>query len=185
MDAERIAEIRGRCEAATAGPWQHETVEYAHLVQNRTQELLESIDLEDARFTAHARQDVPDLLDALEAATNEVSRLKSGFAVVARVLAEENYGAALARLRTAEWGYCARCGASPCRCSHLEEQEEALEAATKRAEAVEDRLRSLENDYEAIQGGVECDNEVIRYLSEKRDAAEKEVKRLRDLYYLL
>lgn len=80
MDDKRIAEIRARTEAATPGPWEwmdaymmcHENPEVKVPFDDRRRQA-------DRLFAAHARQDIPDLLDALEAARAEVVRLNIAF----------------------------------------------------------------------------------------------------------
>ena len=81
---ERIAEIKRRCEWATSAPWS--------VVTDGTESSVEATGLgrfvthlnsnmhryrDDAEFIAHARQDVPDLLDALAAAQAEIAALKA------------------------------------------------------------------------------------------------------------
>ncbi len=56
MDAERIAEIRARVEAATPGPWTTKTLHTT---------------LADAAFVAASRQDLPYLLDLVDSLTAE------------------------------------------------------------------------------------------------------------------
>ena len=74
MDKERISQIRMRCEAATPGPWVNG--HFASLHRRDTNapynDLLFNADTsENACFIAHARQDIPALLDALEAETKK------------------------------------------------------------------------------------------------------------------
>ena len=75
LTPERLSAIAARCEAATAGPWEvdhdrdHEAnrgVPYIH--DTRGHGVMypdDETELEDIEFSAHARQDVPDLLAAL------------------------------------------------------------------------------------------------------------------------
>jgi len=79
MTRERIDEIRRRAEAATPGPWHVDHVSNNHdmtfiwgqLLANwtpwTTQRVFAGdVDIEDAAFIAHCREDVPDLLSALD-----------------------------------------------------------------------------------------------------------------------
>lgn len=85
MTPERIAEIRGRAERATAGPW---ITEFNHQpdgcwittgapIGGLVASVFNDDGLLSAEFIAHARQDVPDLLDALTAAQQENARLRA------------------------------------------------------------------------------------------------------------
>lgn len=73
---DRLSEIRPRCEAATPGPWVR-TGTKAQLVDSRPEEKygIRSIAVEiwsdieaNAEFIAHAREDIPNLLDRTERA---------------------------------------------------------------------------------------------------------------------
>lgn len=82
--------IRARCEAATPGPWDsyrphpryrcyqvERVAPEGHLAGDGAVVACEDVNAaENADFIAHARQDVPALLDALEAAEAEVERLR-------------------------------------------------------------------------------------------------------------
>ena len=66
-----IDEIRARAEAATPGPWMWEEVKYpdepVHLRFGNCDFVLGRAEFyRDADFIAHAREDIPYLLDALE-----------------------------------------------------------------------------------------------------------------------
>ena len=67
MDAERIAEIRERCDKASEGPW----VECSLVVHG--------LRPCDAKFIAHSRQDVPDLLAEVERLRAENEVLEEAF----------------------------------------------------------------------------------------------------------
>ena len=80
---EQIKEIEARAEAATPGPWEQDTpyvdVKKSEFVRNAIcvvgvcdQNRL------DAAFIAHARQDIPSLLDTIEAQQQENQQLKHG-----------------------------------------------------------------------------------------------------------
>lgn len=76
MDAERLAEIRARCEAATAGPWWHDWNMGGSpnevWVSGDSWGLICTTDGgvgdedKDAEFIAHAREDIPALLAEVE-----------------------------------------------------------------------------------------------------------------------
>lgn len=103
MTPERIAEIRQRAQQATKGPWEvapcssddevrNVVSEYKRVEggaqANWIAELDASLDFDsdiegelerlqaDAEFIAHARQDIPDLLDALARAQQEIVDLR-------------------------------------------------------------------------------------------------------------
>ena len=75
MDAERIAAIRARVDAATDGPWEaSETHHYHegtfHAVYAEVEPNVASgVDPADAELIAHARTDIPDLLAEVERLT--------------------------------------------------------------------------------------------------------------------
>ncbi len=61
-----LAAIRERCEKATEGPWTHKDAK-VHAVNPRLADERTIVDaICDARFSAHARTDIPDLLDEVE-----------------------------------------------------------------------------------------------------------------------
>lgn len=70
---DRLSEIRARCDAATLGPW------YADgwgLWDNGAEEFVELHDTSpDAAFIAHARKDIPYLLEQHAQLTAEIERL--------------------------------------------------------------------------------------------------------------
>jgi len=95
MNEKRINEIRARCEAATPGPWWWPSGVEALLVEKRGyygDETVGHIDHEiimggyggqhhhvkrkDAQFIAHARQDVPDLLNENQKLREALRRLE-------------------------------------------------------------------------------------------------------------
>lgn len=84
MDAERLAAIAARAEAATEGPWlsSHNITENTYDVSVLYADGIGVVIADcrrraaDAEFIAHARQDVPDLIAALQAAEAEVERLR-------------------------------------------------------------------------------------------------------------
>jgi len=109
MDQERIKEIGARCEAATPGPWTASECEWecdcgkadyekctgedpatcgkgrvitgAFVPQTKTVEYGDYCDMDDsdAEFIAHARQDVPDMLDYIaELEQKQIPRLPAG-----------------------------------------------------------------------------------------------------------
>jgi hypothetical protein len=97
LTQKQIDEIRARCEAATEGPWWWPFGSEALLVEKcgyYCDEKIGHVDhevvigryggqphyvkLKDARFIAHARTDIPALLDALEEAQREVEGLREG-----------------------------------------------------------------------------------------------------------
>ena len=69
MTSQQLEEIRARCEAATPGPWVAEVktlygVSVSMPTENRYYDI--RTNKHDADFIAHARQDIPDLLDEVE-----------------------------------------------------------------------------------------------------------------------
>ena len=76
--------IRSRAEAASNGEWEfdHDTEWVTRLTQKdgRTHEILVILDVyttEDAAFIAHARTDVPALLDEVERQANRIAELEA------------------------------------------------------------------------------------------------------------
>jgi hypothetical protein len=109
LTQKQIDEIRARCEAATEGPWWWPFGSEALLVEKcgyYCDEKIGHVDhevvigryggqphyvkLKDARFIAHARTDIPALLDALEEAQREVDRAKHFFHATYEVLGGNN-----------------------------------------------------------------------------------------------
>ena len=83
MTKQYLEEIRARCEAATSGPWQVDSYasETDHRVKIYTTEsghrhIAKWVYDDDAQFVARARQDIPALLDALEAALARAEALE-------------------------------------------------------------------------------------------------------------
>lgn len=77
---ERIEEIRARAEAATPAPWADDNGYRVRFGGNKIvcdMKLFDGVG-NDSAFVAHARTDVPDLLDALAAARAEVAALRAG-----------------------------------------------------------------------------------------------------------
>lgn len=74
MTDEQLAAIRARCEAATPGPWDaHANIGYCGIMADGDKRPLLRADtctFADGAFIAHAREDVPALLD-------EVARLRA------------------------------------------------------------------------------------------------------------
>lgn len=66
MTDEQLAAIRARCEAATGGPWEvgHKCEIYTRHYQ--VGPIGDFWEPADARFTAHAREDIPALLAEVE-----------------------------------------------------------------------------------------------------------------------
>lgn len=91
IDEVRLEKIRARCEAATPGPWKAIS---AYWLETEDEEQFRVYDIEnqngdvtiahtsvligknDADFIARARQDVPDLLDAIDNLQAENERLR-------------------------------------------------------------------------------------------------------------
>jgi hypothetical protein len=84
MTDEQLAAIRARCEAATGGPWEvgHKCEIYTRHYQ--VGPIGDFWEPADARFTAHAREDIPALLA-------EVERLRAD-AELGRLVRGELYG---------------------------------------------------------------------------------------------
>lgn len=103
MNAERIAEIRQRCEAATAGPWWIGTRKDSLSMLGRVLAKYdgESCVLADFNnyfkeiadnksFCCHARTDIPDLLAAVESLHAENARLRAALGAAKDALREFN-----------------------------------------------------------------------------------------------
>lgn len=91
MDDARLQEIKARADAATAGPWKA-SHRHGLLTENDDESAGLGLEIEgppeawnrgqfsrgaDASFIAHAREDVPDLIAALEASRAECARLRA------------------------------------------------------------------------------------------------------------
>jgi len=74
-DQQRIEEIAARTKTATAGPWQYDgdSCIRAHVIGIVHDERMRFCD---GRFIAHAREDIPWLLDQLDQRDAEIKRLK-------------------------------------------------------------------------------------------------------------
>ena len=88
LTKERLAEIEARCEAATPGPWEWDDeaecmrhgskpVMMAMWYYDKCGEVVVSLDVydADAEFTAHARQDIPALLDEVKRLREQLKNL--------------------------------------------------------------------------------------------------------------
>jgi hypothetical protein len=92
MTDEQLAEIRARCEAATGGPWEvgHKCEIYTRHYQ--VGPIGDFWEPADARFTAHAREDIPALLAEVERlrADAELGRLvREGLPAIAQHSGDE------------------------------------------------------------------------------------------------
>ena len=77
MTMDRMAEIKARCKAATPGAWKHrETADYSEIYAASDPLALVGSSTDDAEFIAHAREDIPYLLEQLEEAQRETERLR-------------------------------------------------------------------------------------------------------------
>lgn len=86
MTEERIAKIRAREKAATQGPWREECVigrrkeiETFHTIRDKDGAIVDVLPIlayHDAAFIAHAREDIPALLDEVERLRAENARQK-------------------------------------------------------------------------------------------------------------
>ena len=91
-----LAAIRRRCEQATSGPWFHYWNKYRGVYDTEGSLLFDvntNVADSDAIFIAHARQDLPALLDALEAAVKVVEagkKLEAAYDDPGRFLAISN-----------------------------------------------------------------------------------------------
>lgn len=89
MTEERITEIRGRENAATPGPWRDECVigrrkeiETFHTIRDKDGAIVDVLPISayhDAAFIAHAREDIPALLDEVERLRAENEKFKEAF----------------------------------------------------------------------------------------------------------
>lgn len=89
MTPEQLAEIKARCEAATEGPWEiyvpKQSNGWARLVPSgdREHDIMTcyscvyplDMDKNNADFIAHARQDIPALLEYIATLSEEVAKL--------------------------------------------------------------------------------------------------------------
>jgi len=80
MTNEELQAIKERCEKATSGPWRAHKYDVDYRVGSTWVFLFDDIDGDTAQFIAHAREDVPALLE-------EIERLKARLAML-----ESNYG---------------------------------------------------------------------------------------------
>ena len=69
-------EIRARAEAATPGPWVNRP-EKSFNVQSSNKNIASCFRTENADFIAYAREDIPALLDALEAKERELAEYRT------------------------------------------------------------------------------------------------------------
>lgn len=78
LTEERIAEIRGREKAATRGPWAVQDKGAIPLIYGTDGERVAKVidHQDDAAFLAHAREDIPALLDEVERLRAENERQK-------------------------------------------------------------------------------------------------------------
>jgi hypothetical protein len=90
VTTERIAEIRKRIEAASKGPWDFDVEECCWHVTDECIAFL--MECRDAKFTAHARTDLPEVLDALELALKENERLKDSLRALESCLLFPSFG---------------------------------------------------------------------------------------------
>lgn len=91
-----IKAIRARAEAATSGKWESTASAVWRVIQVDEDEFEQEkiADLgcsEDAEFSAKAKQDIPDLLDALEEAVGLLKEVTFQFEPLLQDLAEEHY----------------------------------------------------------------------------------------------
>jgi hypothetical protein len=71
-----LAAIRARCDAATPGSWEYEEEDGEWEINNGTTGEIIPIKRNDAIFIAHARQDIPALLDEIDRLTRERNALR-------------------------------------------------------------------------------------------------------------
>src|SRR3990170_2066315 len=85
MDEKRLSEIRQRVEAASPGPWVYDTHMYYEIHKQADDpdnviwiaELNFNNEAVNGPFIANARQDIPDLLDALDAERERADKLQA------------------------------------------------------------------------------------------------------------
>lgn len=100
ISEERLREIRERAEAATPGPWitQRFTRVWSQASEEWVVAPYDGTQTQDADFIAHARQDIPDLLAALEEANVIVhwaegsTGIKSGTVTGGTLVGDWGYG---------------------------------------------------------------------------------------------
>jgi hypothetical protein len=72
LTAERLADIKKRCELATSGPWKsyveaREKISGSSFIRTGGEDIyLTGATIEDQDFIAHARQDIPSLLAEIQ-----------------------------------------------------------------------------------------------------------------------
>ena len=93
--SDRLDQIEARADAATEGPWEKRTVNgWGMVVSYSTDAMIQLVaefrhkerDLNDAEFIAHARTDVPELVEAVrrrDAALRAVLDLEAEYALAA------------------------------------------------------------------------------------------------------
>jgi hypothetical protein len=72
MTAERLAEIAGRCSAATTGPWSASPAGWVDRPPYASINRMAFVEVADAEFVAHSRADVPDLVAEVKRLTAAV-----------------------------------------------------------------------------------------------------------------
>lgn len=77
---DRLQEISGRLSNATTGPWEQNQSNVT--VKGRTLFFTYMANRRDAEFVAHARQDIPYLLDALERISDREQSLRNAATAV-------------------------------------------------------------------------------------------------------
>jgi hypothetical protein len=167
IDEARIAEIRARVEQATKGPWEpydnHIVLPDVGAVEFDSGNPIPGDSSNDTRFIAHAREDVPYLLSALDA-----SQAK-------RQAAERERDLAIAHDRqpypTAH-AYKAVCAARTKWQAKAEAAEQALSALREAMRAVVVQWREVDTDGHAhdpsvawVEARVQCADELSQLLS--------------------
>ncbi|MEC1507037.1 hypothetical protein P9D42_15435 [Bacillus haynesii] len=99
MTKDELEEIRQRAEAATGSYWSADDCEWPgnenlrYWVNTHWDGIAAAVTKEDAEFIAHARQDIPALLDHIAELTSDIARMCpiADLPIVDSLLAEKDY----------------------------------------------------------------------------------------------
>lgn len=88
MNDKELKEIKERADAATPGPW----VEDRYFIVNPEEDCLvaDCGECENAKFIAHARADIPALLNEIDIKNAEIERLREALMYASRALRGSN-----------------------------------------------------------------------------------------------
>ena len=96
---DRLDEIHARCEAATPGPWKYIDNGFDGMIKSEEETICGGEPCEgriedgpDAQFIAHARDDIPYLLDRAEKAEAERNTYRAALQKLEHMISEEHDG---------------------------------------------------------------------------------------------